>query len=392
MNTSPEPSLLKVPDSQALASVQRLCDIKKPYQNTPELDLLFVAAMREIITWHKERSSFYRELLRAQNFSVESLQDVNDCHKIPFVPANFFKMHEVVSISQKDVALHLTSSGTTGQKSQMFFDQWSIGSAQRMVDYIFDEYEWTTPNQKANYLLYSYQQTPDSKLGTAFTDNYLCKYAPMHGAFTTLRLTGDGGHEFDVFGTIDALKRFAADGLPIRIFGFPAFLYFTLERMRKLGTAPLKFPKESLIFLGGGWKGHADKAIQKSDLYELVTELLGIPNERIRDGFGSVEHCVPYVECRKHQFHVPIWSRVMIRDTRTLRPVGIKQPGFLSVVSPYITSVPAHSVMMGDLASLFPAEDCGCGLPTPYFVVHGRAGTSKNKSCAVAASEMLKKG
>lgn len=392
MNTNPNSPVLQVPNASLLAHVQQLCDLTKPYHLTANIDQMFVKAMREIIAWHEARSPFYRNLMAAQNFSPESLRTVEDCHMIPFVPANFFKLHEVVSISKKDVSLHLTSSGTTGQKSQMFFDTWTIGSAQRMVDFIFDEYQWTTPHYQANYLLYSYQQTPDSKLGTAFTDNYLCKYAPAKGVFTTLRLTGDGGHEFDVFGTIEALRRFATEGLPIRIFGFPAFLFFTLERMKKMGVEPLKFPKESLIFLGGGWKGHADKAIQKTDLYKLVTELLGIPNERIRDGFGSVEHCVPYVECRNHQFHVPVWSRVLIRDVKTLESVGYRRQGFLNFISPYITSVPAHSVLMGDLASLYPAEDCGCGVATPYFVVHGRAGTSKNKSCAVAASEMLKKG
>lgn len=384
-------STLTVPDLKLLPQVQKLCDLTAPYQASPDLDELFVAAMREIIAWHVERNSFYGNLVRDQKFSLTSLKTVSDCHKIPFVPANFFKLHEVVSIKPNEVSLHLTSSGTTGQKSQMFFDRWSIESAQRMVDYIFDDYGWITPATSANYLLYSYQQSADSNLGTSFTDNYLCKYAPVNNSFTTLRLTGDGGHDFDVFGTIDVLCRFAAQGKPIRIFGFPAFLYFTLERMKKLNIAPLKFPSDSLVFLGGGWKGNADKSIQKLDLYHLVTEQLGIPDERIRDGFGSVEHCVPYIECKNHQFHVPVWSRVIIRDVRTLAPLGLGKKGFLGFVSPYITSAPAHSVLMGDLATLYPPSDCSCGLPTPYFVVHGRAGTSKNKSCAIAAAEMLKR-
>jgi hypothetical protein len=44
---------------------------------------------------------------------------------------------------------------------------------------------------------------------------------------------------------------------------------------------------------------------------------------------------------------------------------------------------------MGDLASLHQADTCPCRLQTPYFVVHGRAGVSKNKSCAVAAAELI---
>jgi hypothetical protein len=45
---------------------------------------------------------------------------------------------------------------------------------------------------------------------------------------------------------------------------------------------------------------------------------------------------------------------------------------------------------MGDMATLHEAHTCSCGLNTPYFRILGRAGISKNKSCAVAASELLK--
>ena len=78
------------------------------------------------------------------------------------------------------------------------------------------------------------------------------------------------------------------------------------------------------------------------------------------------------------------------RDVATLEPLGPGQTGFLHAVSPYITSVPAHSVLMGDLMQWRPGEECGCGLSTPYFELQGRAGTSKNRSCAMAAAELLK--
>ena len=259
-----------------------------------------------------------------------------------------------------------------------------------MVDAIFESYGWVTPSQKTNYLLYSYGTEADSKLGTAYTDHYLCKYAPARGVFHALRRTGDGEHEFDAFGCIETLRRYEREGLPVRIFGYPAFLSFTLERMRKLRMPPLKLSRRSLVFLGGGWKGHADRAIPKKELYAQIAARLGIPDARIRVGFGSVEHPIPYVECSSHQFHVPVWSQVFIRDVATLEPVGFGKPGFLHMVSPYITSMPAHSVLMGDSATLFPGDACPCGVETPYFVVHGRAGTSRNRSCAVAAAELLK--
>ncbi len=380
-----------VPDSSSLRKVQQLCDISEPYLVSNEADALFVEAMQEIVAWHSEKNEFYRKLLELKRFDPHSLKKVEDCASIPFVLANFFKAHEQKSVSEDKISVHLTSSGTTGQKSQMFFDDWTLGSAQRMIDFIFDFNGWTSENP-CNYLLYSYETEADSKLGTAYTDNFLCKYAPINRVFTSLRLTGSGTHEFDIFGCIDRLREFEKDGRPVRIFGFPAFLHFTLERMRALKVPPLKLSEDSLVFLGGGWKGNADKAIDKLDLYRHCNELLGIPDKRLRDGFGSVEHCIPYIECENHQFHVPVWSRVFVRDLKTLEALPYGEKGFLHFVSPYITSVPAASVLMGDLASVHEAKTCGCSLETPYFVVHGRAGLSRNKSCAVAAAELMGKG
>jgi phenylacetate-coenzyme A ligase PaaK-like adenylate-forming protein len=382
---------LAVPDPKKLFAVQQLCELQAPYTIDAEADALFVRAMAESIRWHSEHSEFYRNLLNVSGFKVDQLKSIDDVPKIPFVLANFFKTHEVLSIDRKDVIANFTSSGTTGQKSQIFFDQWSMMSGYRMVDWIFDYHGWVTPEQKTNYLLSSYEIESDSKLGTAHTDNFLCKYAPVQSVFHLLRRDGAGGHEFDAFGCVETLKRYEKEGLPVRIFGYPAFLYFVLKRMRDLKVPPLKLSKDSLIFFGGGWKGNADKAISKKELYTQITEQLGIPDARIRDGFGSVEHPIPYVECEHHQFHAPVWSRVYIRDLKTLEVLPYGEKGFLHFVSPYITSMPSQSVLMGDLASLQPGSSCPCQIDTPYFIVHGRAGTSKNRSCAVAAAELLKK-
>ena len=203
-------------------------------------------------------------------------------------------------------------------------------------------------------------------------------------------MNGRDKHDFDVFGCIRAFQEFETQEMPVRIFGFPSFFYFTLQRMKELKCPPIKLSPDSLVFLGGGWKGYANQEIKKSELYALAEEVLGIPNSRLRDGFGSVEHCIPYIECKNHHFHVPIYSKVIIRDLKTLRPLGYNKDGFIQFISPYITSSPAHSVIMGDLAQLHTGQSCGCGLKNDWFEILGRAGVSKNKSCAIAAAELLR--
>jgi hypothetical protein len=177
-----------------MANIQKLCDLKNPYQVTDESERLFVQGMKENITWHSENNKFFARLIESRNFNAEQLKSGEDCAAVPFVVANFFKAHEQLSVPKEKISVHLTSSGTTGQKSQIFFDDWSLGAPQRMIDFIFEENGWIS-KEPANYLLYSYETASDSKLGTAYTDNFLCKYAPIHSVFCALRLTGGGGHE-----------------------------------------------------------------------------------------------------------------------------------------------------------------------------------------------------
>jgi hypothetical protein len=44
---------------------------------------------------------------------------------------------------------------------------------------------------------------------------------------------------------------------------------------------------------------------------------------------------------------------------------------------------------MSDLATLHAGTSCGCGLSADWFELHGRAGTSASRSCAMAAAELL---
>ncbi|CEE92020.1 putative Long-chain-fatty-acid--luciferin-component ligase [Xenorhabdus nematophila str. Anatoliense] len=374
---------------QNLPYVKALCAVTHPYRACAEYDALFNAAMRELTLYHCKHTPDYKQWLADNGLDKKAIMALDDWSNLPLLFANYFKHNLILSDSAKN-ALELTSSGTTGQKSRMRYDADSMTAAQHMVDCIFDYYGWNTPDQPCNYLLLSYEPAGAVTLGTAYTDQFLAKYAPVNRAYYALRHNGQG-NEFDPFGSIAALQQFAEEGLPVRIFGFPAFLWFILQRMAQMGLPALKLHPDSLVFLGGGWKTHADKSIPKKELYQRLTEQLGIPDIRCRDGYGSVEHPVPYVECSHHNFHVPIYARAYTRHTADLFRQPYGEPGFLHFTSPFITSCPAHSIVTSDLAVLHPSESCGCELNTDWFELLGRAGTSKSRSCAIAASELIKR-
>jgi len=371
----------------SLQHVEALCALDQPYLRNAERDRLFDAAMREITLHHCAHTPAYADWLAANDFSQDQLAQMDDWSTLPPLFANYFKQRLLLSESGKD-ALELTSSGTTGQKSRMRYDKRSMSAAQGMVDRIYTQYGWDTPETRCNYLLLSYEPAGAITLGTAHTDQFLCKYAPANRVVYALRHHG-AGYEFDPFGVIRALGEFAEAGLPVRILGFPAFMWFVLERMREMGYPPLQLHPDSFAFFGGGWKTHVDKQIPKAQLYQRLGEQLGIEDNRCRDGYGSVEHPVPYVECSNHHFHVPVYARAYVRDTTSFARQPYGKRGFLHFVSPYITSSPAHSVVMSDLAILHPAGSCGCDINTEWFELLGRASKASARSCALAASELM---
>ncbi|MDR6162149.1 acyl-protein synthase [Pseudomonas fluorescens] len=364
-----------------------LCALPRPYCPDSAPAGLFDRAMTEISRFHCDYTPGYSHWLNAHGLSPQNLNSLDDWSRLPPIFASFFKQHLLLSSTGTD-ALELTSSGTSGQKSRMRYDERSLARAQSMVAHIFRHYRWDTPDTPCNYLLLSYEPAGRITLGTSFTDQFLCRFARANRVVYALRNTGSG-HQFDVFGVIAALQSFAEEGLPVRIFGFPAFLWQTLQRMQDTGVQDLQLPAGSLAFFGGGWKTQAAQEIPKQQLYAHIHRQLGIEPARCRDGYGAVEHAVPYIECARHRFHVPVYSRVLIRNPADLSLLPYGQPGLLGFVSPYITSSPAHAVVMSDLATLHPGASCGCGLTGDWFELHGRAGTSAGRSCAMAAAELL---
>jgi hypothetical protein len=343
--------------------------------------------MAEISRFHCQQTPGYEAWLNANGLHLNDLDSLDDWSRLPPVFANFFKQRLLLSSVGED-ALELTSSGTSGQKSRMRYDERSLAGAQWMVAQIFRHYGWDTADMPCNYLLLSYEPQGRISLGTSFTDQFLCRFAPVNRVVYALRSTGEG-HQFDVFGVISALQAFAEEGLPVRILGFPAFLWQALQRMQALCMPDLELPAESLVFFGGGWKTRAADEIPKQQLYSAIHRQLGIEISRCRDGYGAVEHAVPYIECAQHRFHVPVYSKVFVRNPTDfcVQPYG--QQGLLGFVSPYISSSPAHSVVMSDLATLHPGTSCDCGLASDWFELHGRAGTTAGRSCAMAAAQLL---
>lgn len=351
-----------------------------------ETDRTFLLSLQDSILYHQSKNDFYRKFLNYNNFKISDIKNINDIVNIPVIHAFLFKTRDVFTIKRKNCILTRTSSGTTGQKSIMMFDKKTLFSNYQIITNLVNYFN-LYDSEKVNYILLSPEYDKESVLGSTNSVNTLIKLAPCNHIFCAILKKNN----FDILGTIRALKAFSKENLPVRILGFPQFLNEVLEKMDEISEQPIKLHPHSMVLSGGGWKNYDDKRIDKFEFYKKINLKLGIPLERCRDIYSSAEHPLPYIECKNHHFHEPIYSRIIIRDVKTLRPLEHGKPGFINFISPYLLSAPANSIIMPDLAVKYPAEKCSCGIKTPFFDILGRSGINKSRSCAISILEILER-
>ncbi len=366
---------------------KKLFQGKDPFA-TKESNSLFAKAMRENYAFQYAHCPEYRKLMEAEGKSPGDIKKYKDIKEIPVLPTLLFKHHKIFSIPERRMFIKATSSGTGGTFSKIGFDFSGMLYGLNMVIRVA-RYRNLLSLRPVNYIILGYK--PHRSNQTAVTKTALGStfFAPaIHRTFALHYRNGK--YELDLERIIRALQKYARSRFPVRFMGFPSYTYFLLKMMEERGIL-LKLPEGSKIMLGGGWKQFYQEQVDKEVLYSLAEKVLGIKEENIVEFFGAVEHPILYCDCKNHHFHVPIYSRVLIRDVNTLKPVGYDQIGLVNLMTPMVAATPVLSIMTDDLGIMRRGETCGCGLKSPYFEIIGRVGLRDIKTCAAGAAEFLGK-
>ena len=371
-----------------MSYVDRLIELG-PFDYSKDTDSLFMQAMRECVEHHFQHSSEYRAFLESQEFAPDTLTGPDSLARLPFVFVNIYKHYALKSVPDGDIVLTLTSSGTGGQKSRIFLDQMSLDRVRLIARKVYQGLGMVNQEQEVNYLLFTYDPRVADDLGTAFTDELLTGFTRVKAKYYALQWddTRDDFF-FNRPGVLKTLMAYEQEGIPVRLVGFPAFIHEILTIFKREYGRSFRMHPDSWVLTGGGWKSQEDQAVSRDSLRAFVAEVLGISGENIRDLLGMVEHGVPYVECHRGRMHVPIYGRVVVRDTISLEPLDFGQVGMLSFITPYLRSYPSVSILTGDFGMTH--EGCDCGLKGPVVEILGRAGTVKHKGCAISAESLLR--
>jgi phenylacetate-coenzyme A ligase PaaK-like adenylate-forming protein len=357
---------------------------RRLYDTSPETERLFTRAMIENAAHHNAHCREYAAILKSRGFDFGDVGTADDLYKIPPIPTAFLKNHTLLSTERK-LMFASTTSGTSGRVSTAGLDRQSSLRGLGMILNVFFTHRLVSV-RPTNYIVLGYEPAKRNKIGAVKTAYATTYAAPALRREYALK---DMGEEYalNLGGLKRALIDYERSGHPVRFMGFPAYFMFLLRELEESGIA-LKLHPKSLVMLAGGWKQFFTEQVDKPVLYEMSKRILGIGEERIREFFGAVEHPIIYTDCPNHHFHVPIYAKVIIRDS-DLTPLPYGVPGMLNLLTPMVTSMPFSSVMTDDLAVLHKGEDCGCGISSPYVEILGRVGLADVKTCAAGAAELL---
>lgn len=361
---------------------------RDPY-DTAGTEALFAAAMGENAAFQAANCPDYARALRLHGVDIEGLADLRDPAALPPLPTVYCKRHVLRSMPERKLLIRASSSGTGGVRSRVGLDAGTLARGAVMSLRLARYHRLLSP-VPCHYFILGYQprrenETAFSKTGFAFTF-----FAPALSRTYAL-VWREGGYRLDLEAMERRLLARAAGPFPIRTIGFPAYTYLLLRELERKGVR-LRLPKGAKVTMGGGWKRFEDQKVEKEELYRLAETVLGIGEEDCVEFFGAVEHPILYTTCPYHHFHVPVYSRVVIRDVDTLEPVPMGTPGLVDLMTPMIGSMPLLSVLTDDLGVLHPGETCPCGVASPYLELLGRVGVRDIVTCAAGAAEFLKGG
>lgn len=360
---------------------------KRDLYATDRTEDLFVQAIRENSSYHYRHCPSYRRVLQGKVFSPDELRAPEDLARLPFLTTALFKKHALFSMPEHRITVKATSSGTKGSFSRVGLELGALWNGLWMV-LRTARYRGLLSLRPVNYVILGYEPHKGNHMAvmkTAFGSTF---FAPALHRCYALRYR-DGGYIADLDAIIEKLQKYARAKHPVRFMGFPSYTYFLLKLMEERGII-LPLPAHSKIMLGGGWKQFYREQVNKQELYALIRRVLHVEEENIIEFFGAVEHPILYCDCPAHHFHVPIYSRVIIRDVRTLEPVPDGTIGLVNLLTPMIKATPLTSVMTDDLGVLHDGSSCPCGIRSPYLEIIGRVGLKEIRTCAAGASELLK--
>ncbi|MDR6527533.1 hypothetical protein J2787_002925 [Chryseobacterium rhizosphaerae] len=316
----------------------------------------FVDASLETFRYQYENVEIYRKFV---NFLKVNPDEVDSILKIPFLPIEMFKNHQILD---KNVSadLYFQSSGTT----QMNLSKHFIADQNLYEESIYKSFEQFIGKPEDFIflgLLPSYLEKQNSSL--IYMVDYLMKKSgkPENGYFLY-------NHE-DLFDLLNQLK-----DQKVILFGVSfALLDFLDYCQSNPNNKSLSFLENLVVIETGGMKGRKEE-MTKDELLLILQE--GFNTHKIYSEYSMTELLSQAYSLGNNEYQCPNWMRIMVRNAED--PLSYEKEGRTGAIN-IIDLANTHS------CSFIATQDLG-KINGDKFQVLGRIDHSDIRGCSLLVS------
>jgi hypothetical protein len=337
-----------------MGGVKKIYQLKNIFNIQTEQD--FVDASLETFRYQYENVEIYRKFV---NFLKVNPDEVDSVLKIPFLPIEMFKNHQILD---KNVSadLYFQSSGTT----QMNLSKHFIADQNLYEESIYKSFEQFIGKPEDFIflgLLPSYLEKQNSSL--IYMVDYLMKKSgkPENGYFLY--------NHADLFDLLNQLK-----DQKVIVFGVSfALLDFLDYCQSNANNKSLSFLENLVVIETGGMKGRKEE-MTKDELLLILQE--GFNTHKIYSEYSMTELLSQAYSLGNNEYQCPNWMRIMVRNAED--PLSYEKEGRTGAIN-IIDLANTHS------CSFIATQDLG-KINGDKFQVLGRIDHSDIRGCSLLVS------
>lgn len=329
-----------------------------------------ISALNALTKWHVKHCKPYRNFI-STFFAAEVGQTLAD---IPFLPVRAFKEFELRSVPEESIFKTMTSSGTSGQFSQIFLDK---ETAQMQSRALIDIFGKTFSSHRFPMLIMDTESTIKDR------QKFSARTTAING-FSLFSRERCFALNNDLTLNLERVRSFveAQDGKPIFIFGFTFMVWKYFIEPLRMQSHSLKL-ENSFLLHGGGWKKMEAERVTADKFRSVIKDVTGC--QVVRNYYGMVEQAgTIFMECAHGNLHAADNSDVIIRDPETHVPLPHGVRGLVQVFSGIQKSYPGHSLLTEDIGVTQPAHSCPCGHQGTVIEIYGRLKKAEVRGCSDA--------
>ncbi|MGG1921197.1 UNVERIFIED_CONTAM: hypothetical protein POZ17_18380 [Ralstonia mannitolilytica] len=316
----------------------------------------FLNASLKTFRYQYENVEIYRKFV---DFLKVSPDEVDSLVKIPFLPIEMFKNHQILD-KNVDTDLFFQSSGTT----QMNLSKHFIADPELYEESIYKSFEQFIGKPEDFIflgLLPSYLERQNSSL--IYMVDYLMKKSakPENGYFLY-----NHAELFELLNTLQDKK--------VILFGVSFALLDFLDYCHSEQSEEfLNFPENLIVIETGGMKGRKEE-MTKDELLKILQE--GLKTEKIYSEYSMTELLSQAYSLGNNEYECPNWMRIMVRNAED--PLTYQKEGRTGAIN-IIDLANTHS------CSFIATQDLG-KIIGDKFQVLGRIDHSDIRGCSLLVS------